>query len=280
MKLRARLRNLHYAFGVVMRNRGSVYRLEEDDEDSSWEDECPEDIQDLINKCHEDFEPEEMTRSELIDGMQKQASTNRGMEWTGEANGELVRQVFRARAVRWRGIAWRHIELSLEATREFVEGLCHHISGADALAARGLVNAYADPYLEVKREELRAKLDELLHPYFANGCGIPIEDELWPSFGILRQLRSPLAERLEKCNPELFGPKASGGLDSLDICEAIDDLDDKEGERFSSARVISLMEEFYDVSSVVCPLAAKVLLCWSINHPSTQSAPSQPSPPT
>jgi GTPase SAR1 family protein len=246
MKLRARLRSLNRAFGFIMANRSGRYRIVPDASDSDAgsdgngeEEECPEYLREVV-EAYGVPKPEVKANSEVVAELQHLASLNQGMEFPGEANSDLARQLFKDQATPWHGIAWRHIELVLAASQEFAEGAFYHITGVDDSTSGAIVNDCVEPFFEAKREKLRDKLEELLHPY-ANGCGIPHEDDFREIMsGIrLRRLARRIEERLDN-RPE--------GAQRLDIEDILRDLDIAEVDSFGSAKVLEMMEAFYDVS--------------------------------
>ncbi|KAJ4289908.1 hypothetical protein N0V88_006703 [Collariella sp. IMI 366227] len=250
MKLRARLRNLNRAFDLLMTKRGGRYRIVSDKRDSNSdsggndEEEYPEYLRAVVEEYGAP-EPETKTDSELVAKLQKLASLNQGMEFPGEANSNFARQLFMDQAAPWHGIAWAHLELALKVSQEFVEGAFIHITGVDESTSGAIVNDFVDPFFEAKREKLRAKLEELLHPY-ARGCGLPLEDEFRRNLrGIaLQRLGRRIAERLKQKNTELFRPITA----ERHIQEALRDLDKAESDNFGSSKVIEMMKAFYDIS--------------------------------
>ncbi|KAK3896433.1 hypothetical protein C8A05DRAFT_20590, partial [Staphylotrichum tortipilum] len=240
------LRSLNRAFGFIMANRSGRYRIVPDASDSdagadgdSEEEECPEYLREVVEEYGIQY-PEVKTNSEVVAELQHLASLNQGLEFPGEANSDLARQLFKDQATPWHDIAWRHIELTLAASQEFAEGAFYHITGVDDSTSGAIVNDCVEPFFEAKREKLRDKLEELLHPY-ANGCGIPPEDEFRKIMrGIrLRRLARQIQERLEN-RPE--------GTQRLDIENMLRDLDVAEVDSFGSAKVLEMMEAFYDAS--------------------------------
>lgn len=254
MKLRARLRNLNRAFGFVMANKGSRERVVPDERNSnsdsisSDEQDCPEYLRAVVEEYGAP-DPEPISDSELMARLQTWAALNQGMEFPGQANSDLARQLFTDQAAPWHGIARRQLELALKACQEFVEGAFYYITGADKPTAWAIVKDCVEPFFEARREALEAKLEELLHPY-TSGYSLPLEDDFRRSLCRPRphRLDRQAAERLVHNNPDVSQPNAAQRLGKLDILQTRRDVEKDESDSFGCAKVIEMMETFYDVS--------------------------------
>lgn len=141
-KLRAIVRNLGRAFDYVMRTKGCKQTIIfGDDEDSDDDDdEYVEDLrreksrqylESFLEEDHPyDFpDPDIVTSAQLNVQLQRQASDNRGCEFPGLPNHDMIIKLFQSQSEPWRDIAEVHIGHVVEVVEAFVTELFEHIAG-------------------------------------------------------------------------------------------------------------------------------------------------------
>ncbi|KAL2129019.1 hypothetical protein VTI74DRAFT_8358 [Chaetomium olivicolor] len=253
-KLRAKLRNMNRAFCYIMVNRGALCKIDWDSDSSNSgsgeevEEQLPEYLRPLIEEYGIPI-PETKSESKFRADHEESALSNQGMEFPGEVNGNLARQLFKEQSTPWENIAWRHLQQVLKTSQEFVERAFYHIIGVDTSTLRAILNDRVDPFFEEKQDTLREKLKELLHPY-SSACGLPLEDEYRKSMhgSTLHHLGRRIAERLEESHPGLFKSNVGNRLERWQIQQAVSSLNDAETDVFGLAKAIKMMAAFYDIS--------------------------------
>ncbi len=182
-KLRAVLRNLNWAFEIVMETKGSRYKIVRRLDDDGGNDHINSDpgnkgtIPDFLKQLVDGFDapdPEPKYARELSDELD--APFSRGKEFPCEPNPELVSLLFRKQAAPWKALSQQHIDRVLAVTRTFVETVFAHIIGPDETTLRSVLSIHVDEFFVEKECELLEKLQELLRPY-TEGYGLPLEGE-------------------------------------------------------------------------------------------------------
>ncbi len=204
-KLRAVLGNMHLAFEVVMETNGACYEIESsdgrdgeggagsdgEDEGTSFDNERspnhPDHIQELVDGYNVE-KPEVKSVKDL--GRELEVAFNRGKEFPGDVNPDLGFLLLKKQTTPWKAIAQQHLDSVLAAAKRFVEQLFIHIMGLDEDTLAAVLATYVDPFFDEKKNELEAKLAELLSPY-VNGCALPRQREA------RKRLRKVTFEQLE-----------------------------------------------------------------------------------
>ena len=264
-KLRAVLRNMHWAFEVVMETKGARYEiLSSDDEDwedneeendaddngegsdSDAEDALPDYLQELVDG-YDAEQPEPKSVAKL--STELEAAFNRGKEFPGDVNPELVFLLFKKQAAPWKAISQQHLDHVLGVTKIFVEQLFTHIAGPDDVTLSAILGIHADRFFDEKKDELETKLKELLRPYIS-GYGLPLEREARTRLHktTFERLGRQLAARLKQSHPDLFGDSSRGRLTQDQIVSAVCEPENPDRNTSGIEKVINMMTVQYKVS--------------------------------
>lgn len=249
-KLRAVLRNLNRAFIAVMSTKGARYAIErgevvfDDDLDLRADGQnVPEYLQPFVD-AYAVSDPEPVREPDLKSRLQLLASANRGREFPGLPGDEFVRQLFVTQAGKWQEIAQFHLDQVLKFGEAFVGHALDHVTAARRRNAKilpMLLDDFVYPFFDRKKEELRAKLHEILRPY-QRGYALPLEKEFHTR--VSRRTAKRIAPQLSGYlgETDARGPPASSreGLDGHQIVQAILGSDRME-------MVIDMMEVHYKV---------------------------------
>ena len=269
-KLRAVLRNMHWAFEIVMETKGARYAIQSGD-DEEWEDNDGEgsdfDDKDIIPTYlwelvdgYDAEQPEPKSVAKL--STELEAAFNRGKEFPGDVNPELVFLLFKKQATPWKAISQQHLDHVLGVTKAFVEQLFIHIVGPDDVTLSAILGIHVDRFFDEKKDELETKLKELLHPYIS-GYGLPLEREARTRLQktTFERLGRQLAARLEQSHPDLFGDSSRGGLTRDQIVSAVCEPEKPDRNTSGIEKVIDRMTVHYKVSQPCrgCPTRGRTL---------------------
>jgi GTP-binding protein EngB required for normal cell division len=108
--------------------------------------------------------PEQVTREGMEQIIERIAKKNRGKEFSGTTNLDNYLEVFKEQSTRWESIAKDHILNMLEITFNFLLDVLRYVE-KNPHTARILENEIIRPLKERKRQEVEAKLKEILLPY-------------------------------------------------------------------------------------------------------------------
>lgn len=191
MKPRRQIQNLNRAFCVTMSTKGSSRVSQQDGErnwnvkdgrDHSGKDEevsvretkqsrYPDPLQPFLDLY--DFpDPEPISDSTLKSQLEQLAAVNQGTGLSGIPNREIAIGLFKTQSKPWKAIAERHIENATSYAKTFVEGLIKHVLGSDDRTEKALLEHVVTPFFRKRREQMRAKLEEILQLYL-DGCSMP-----------------------------------------------------------------------------------------------------------
>jgi hypothetical protein len=256
LKLRALLRNMNSAFVSVMERKGACYKIEWEDADANESAEqeinreVPEYLQPLCN-LYNAPDPEPKPESELNELLQSLAFSNRGREFPGDTNPELVFLLFKKQSAAWEGIAQEHLDYVLSATKAFVHRVFRHVIGADDATLNSILHDCVDPFFASKEDILQVKLREVIRPY-KDGHGPPLDSAFRARMQerSSRRFANQFASRLERQHPELFrfDPVLGAGLTRHMILNAVDGPTRDNSSMFDTGKVINMMVVYYEMS--------------------------------
>lgn len=255
-KLRANLRNLNHAFGIVLANKGASQKIIHDEDDGDSEkggagdaDDIPDYLEPFVSRY--DFpDPEVISESNLNSSLEADAARNQGMEFPGVPNKDLVIRLFQRQAQPWRGIARAHVNLATDVAKDFIEQLVAHIVGLDESTNSALLQSITDPFFDAKREALLSKVEELLQPY-AEGYGLPLAGEfrVRMSRRSVQRLAGRLSEAvLADLPPDFAEEDESGRLLKNRIADMLSLTEGIGNSEFGTEQVVDMMETYYEVS--------------------------------
>jgi GTPase SAR1 family protein len=256
LKLRALLRNMHDAFGLVMERKGASYKIE-------WEDANANEIADQANSgeiaeylqplydLYNVPDPEPKPEAELNVLVQSLAFSNRGREFPGDTNPELVFLLFKTQSAPWETIAQQHLDYVVSATKEFVHRVFRHVTGADDATLNAILHDCVDTFFTDKEDILRDKLREIITPY-KDGHGPPLDWAFRAKMQDLttRRFANQFATRLERQHPELFELRFSSGAAlnrQMILNAALEGPSTSDGSMFDTEKVIVRMLVYYEV---------------------------------
>lgn len=251
-RLRAVLRNMNCAFEAVMDRKGAYYKTKSNeaaaDEEAEQDNQHRPELQQLID-VFDVLGLDSKPQSELNAKLQSLASLNRGKEFPGDTNPELVFLLFKKQVAPWQSIARKHIDNVLDVAKAFVERVFVHVVGADEVTRNAILSGCMDPFFAEKKDMLQTKLQELLRPC-TSGYALPLDEEFRAR--MLRKsnqrLGGRLAAALEMQHPELFQSNPGQGLTRQAIMTAVQDVEAK--DRFDTDGVIDRMVVYYEVSDL------------------------------
>ena len=257
LKLRALLRNMNSAFNVVMERKGASFEIEWEDAgaDESAEQENGGEITEYLQPLYDLYnvpDPEPKPESELNALVQSLALSNRGREFPGDINPELVFLLFKKQSAPWEAIAQKHLNYTVSAVKEFVDRVFRHVTGTDDATLNSILHDCVDPFFADKVEVLRCKLREIIAPY-KDGHGPPLDSAFWERLQdkTSRRFASQFATRLERQHPELFRLNFNSGaaLNRHMIINAVGGPSRAESNMFDADKVIDRMVVYYEVCS-------------------------------
>lgn len=260
-KLRARLRQMNWAFDATMLSNGATYDIQWDvDSDSGRDsndgqannslaenddDQIPDHLQRLIKLYNQKFsDPVPITRLAIARELENLAALNQGKELPGTPNAELAFRFFQKQAEPWRRIAEFHLNQVLDVSKNIVDCLFGCVVGGDHDATEAILKGCADPFFERKRVLLVEKLQEILRPY-TTGYSLALENEFRKRTS--RQNSKQFPEALKDECPELFYHEAEE-LDRNKILRGIKETDNLYRDDFGTEQVIHMMAVHYEVS--------------------------------
>jgi hypothetical protein len=154
-RLRAIVQNLNLAFAELMRARGHWRKIIDDKK--------PVDRKSSKAPIDSDSEPGTISRIAFVKEVVGLLQRNRGRELPGIFSPMIVADLFPEQPNPWSRLAKDHLEPVWNATRKFMELAVSHLT--DAITANALLQEFIDPLMTSRIQLMRAKLDELLHPY-------------------------------------------------------------------------------------------------------------------
>ncbi|KAH6623710.1 P-loop containing nucleoside triphosphate hydrolase protein [Chaetomium tenue] len=256
LKLRALLRNMNDAFSYVMQRKGASYKIQWEDADANEaaEEGNGGDIAEYLQPLYELYnapDPKPKPEAELNALLQSLAFSNRGKEFPGDTNPELVFLLFKKQAAPWEAIAQQHLDYAVSAAKEFVHRVFRHVVGADEATLNAILHDCVDPFFADKEDILSAKLREIIAPY-KNGHGPPLDWAFRQKMQAKtsRRFAVQFARRLERQHPELFqfdfGTAAA--LNRQMVINAVDGPSRADGSVFDTEEVINRMMVYYEMS--------------------------------
>lgn len=207
-KLRAVLRNLNHAFDLIITQKGSSYDIDWEDRDDGVKarKETP-DIPEYLHPfvaLYEFQQPESISEGRLRAKLEKLASANRGQEFPGSPNHNLVMEFFKLHAKPWQEIAAFHLKLAGDICKAFVERVFTHVFGSDKMTLTSVLRVCVDSFFEEHTTLMKNKLDELLRPYTA-GYGPPLASEFQQKLS--KRTLSRLAGQIEELLGDIDMPQ-------------------------------------------------------------------------
>ncbi|EAQ83169.1 hypothetical protein CHGG_10987 [Chaetomium globosum CBS 148.51] len=256
LKLRALLRNMNDAFNYVMQRKGASYKIQWEDADANEaaEEENGGEIAEYLQPLYELYnapDPEPKPEAELNALLQSLAFSNRGKEFPGDTNPELVFLLFKKQAAPWEAIAQQHLDYVLSTAKEFVHRVFRHVVGTDDATLNAILHDCVDPFFADKEDILSAKLREIITPY-KDGYGPPLDltfrEEMQAKTS--RRFAVQFARRLEREHPELFQIDfgTAAALNRQMILNAVDGPSRVDGSMFDTEKVIDQMAIYYKTS--------------------------------
>jgi hypothetical protein len=258
-KLRAVLRNMNCAFGAVMRTKGAAYKIkpdrhrldqDEDADDDSDEDDDSDDDDLEYEAFMDQFDvPNPQTRSEreLNGELQNMAFYNRGKEFPGDTNPDIVVLLFKKQVAPWENIAQQHLVHVLEAAQTFVNSVFLNVVVDDTTSA-AILTECVNPFFTKTKETLREKLQELLLPY-TSGYGVPLDQEFLKRLHAKtsQRIAARIATTLESQHPEMFQPNRREGLTQQGVINAVQGPTGSETAWRDTKNMIDQMTVYYEV---------------------------------
>lgn len=254
-KLRANLRNLNHAFGIVLAAKGASQKIVHDEDDFDGKkggagdsDDVPDYLEPFVSRY--DFpDPEIISDVDLNASLEADAACNQGMEFPGVPNKDLVTRLFQRQAQPWSDIARVHVNLATDVVKDFIEQLVLHIVGLDESTTSALLRRIVDPFFDAKREVPLSKVEELLRPY-VEGYGLPLAGEFRDrtSRQSVRRLAGRISEAVLSDVPP--GVSEKDGVEKLLTKRIADMLTHTEGlggSEFETEQVVDMMEAYYEV---------------------------------
>ncbi|ORY67753.1 P-loop containing nucleoside triphosphate hydrolase protein [Pseudomassariella vexata] len=275
-KLRAHLRNLNRAFHITMLKKGANELVvwdsdkhgDDDDGDSPVSHHegfggenirIPEYLQGFVDLY--DFpEPTSIGEHEFNLTLERLASANRGREFPGSSNDELVIQLFKQQAQPWSRIAARHLNLVTDFAKVFVENLIHHVVGGYSPTVTALLRGCVDPFFDDKTNVLEAKISEIIRPYMS-GFNAPLETEYQRrlSTRAVRRLADRMSHLLENGPPRDSNDRSREVPSRKQLIQIIINENEQDSERneFNTDGIIDRMVAYYDMS--LCTFTENVI---------------------
>jgi GTPase SAR1 family protein len=255
LKLRALLRNMNSAFSLVMDRKGASYKIQWENAgaNESAEQEHGGEIAEYLQPLYDLYnvpDPEPKPESELNALVQSLEFSNRGREFPGDTNPELVFLLFKKQSAPWEAIAQKHLDYTVSAAKEVVHRVFRHVTGTDDATLHSILHDCVDPFFADKEEALQNKLREIIAPY-KNGHGPPLDSEFRERLQekASRRFASQFATRLQQQHPELFRLDFSSGaaLNRNMIINAVEGPSRTESNMFDAEKVIDRMVVYYEV---------------------------------
>ncbi|KAH7376066.1 hypothetical protein B0T11DRAFT_16436 [Plectosphaerella cucumerina] len=167
-KLRAQLRNWNRAIRHILRAHGSTYDVVEQQENMPGSDqrhEMPLYLAELV-RVDEFPAPKIITRADLVAKLEHQAAMNQGMGLPGFPSMEIATRLFQEQTKQWEPLAAQHLDNVLSTVRDFVEQAVIEATGPSNERVRAaILSIRVEPFFEVKRKVLSARLKEILRPF-------------------------------------------------------------------------------------------------------------------
>ncbi|OOQ90479.1 Dynamin family protein [Penicillium brasilianum] len=249
-RLRAVIRELNEYFADAMSVHGFRRQLPED------VCEVPQPLSDFENPKFQSYLnqwiPEKVTEKDIMIQMIRQALNNRGIEFPGNANQLLIGELFRDQARPWRDIAQYHLNQAWGSVNEFVQLAFEYL--ADDSTKKALLADIIDPRLEMLRNSLDDKLDELLS-YTTSGHPLPIGGSFLQRIQScrtnrqLQSLRNNLilnSKNSERSTSEEWQTKFT----LRDLKNAATQAQSSEGQ-FAVADIVVQMQSYYETAIVI-----------------------------
>ncbi|KAK5994659.1 Interferon-induced GTP-binding protein Mx [Cladobotryum mycophilum] len=248
-KLRTWICDLNRTFVAVMRAKGSarsiVWRNEQDFL-SDLLPEVPAHLQDLAG-LYDIEEPFSVSEDDLVEEVRLRAKTYEGQDFPGSPSSKLALKLFESESRKWQRIAARHIELTLQAVREFVHDAFLHVVGEDESTRDNILRDCVAPYFESKARELEAKVKELLPRCSRAGFMQAHVDEFNRRIAE-REDRRLLRETAELMDKYSLPEGKQHALKYKEIAKLSVAVDGSTIHEFSVERVINNMVEYYGMS--------------------------------
>lgn len=256
VKLRARVRNSHRVFDVMLRKWGLSQKIIPDGEECSTKGRKVSDhfrtfLTQLLKEYASDLpRPEIIERKDLRRQLQKLAATNQGREFPGLPNKDLAIQLFKEQAQPWKKVAEIHIRKVTTVAKAFVDEIFTHILGEPATnrTTESILATCVDPFFEEREQSLQNKLEELLKPY-VQGFALPLDMDFYDAYTQDRTNKlATQTHAILQNNPGLSTPE-KGSEPTLEMVhEAISSGEDSIRDEFGVETVIDMMMLYYDVS--------------------------------
>ncbi|PNP74545.1 hypothetical protein FNYG_12168 [Fusarium nygamai] len=257
-KLRAQLRNFSRAFNHILQTKGSTHVIVSDDDSDSDDDEIPVYLEEFLERYpYNPPQPQNITRSELAEQLEKQAATNQGLEFPGTPNKDLAMQLFKQQAAPWRGIAESHVKLVTTVAKAFVDQVFEYVVGSPRTnrTTEAILSTCVDPFFDEKEKVLQEKIDELLRPY-VQGYALPLDMLFYEmlSKSSDEKLERRISAVLQDKYPHLLESNTtktgdgSKKVDSKAIAQYINEEDELEDSEFGINKVIDTMLTYYTMS--------------------------------
>jgi hypothetical protein len=110
--------------------------------------------------------PKIITRADLVAKLEHEAAMNQGMGLPGFPSMEIATRLFQEQTKQWEPLAAQHLEKVLSTVRDFVEQAVIEATGPSNERARAaILSIHVEPFFEVKRKVLSARLKEILRPF-------------------------------------------------------------------------------------------------------------------
>ncbi|KAL5360179.1 hypothetical protein BJX96DRAFT_184398 [Aspergillus floccosus] len=240
-RLRAVMRELNENFAVAMEVRGCRRLLDP-----------PFDVKSLMqqeshNPYLVDWVPEYVDRHTLEEEMCEKARTNRGLEFPGSANQQLVGTLFRDQSQPWEELGRQHLTNAWEAAKYFVCLTLQHLTDEHTYVS--LVSTVISAELDKMKTALLEKLAELT-AHTKHGHPLPVGKSFITKIQQSRATRhvAALQKSLGVPLPH-FGSqnKFEKSLSAADLEQAASSLQ-LSSNQFAAAEVIDQMQAYYDTA--------------------------------
>ncbi|KAI0162272.1 P-loop containing nucleoside triphosphate hydrolase protein [Xylariaceae sp. FL1272] len=203
-RLRAVTQNILVEFAERMQREGHERIIERDDDPAQPED------------------PRRISRSDYLEKVRLMMRQSRGCELPGSYNPLIVTQLFAEQCKPWKALVRGLADQVLQSVEFVIEAALDY--STDYKTAAGLSRIIIGPYMKTLKDELRAKLDELLTPHRS---GHPVTYTNTVAEGVQKRQTARTREALERAMKTYFEDdyKTEGSMTvSLDMKTLVDVL--------------------------------------------------------